>query len=107
MPNGSNNVRPFAQSEATFIPDRAPFGFVPWGLLDQMPQPRGKQRICVYLALQRHQQMAGDGVAISAIAAATGVKGDDVRAAIRWLSEEGWLVRIDRPGEASVYQARF
>lgn len=43
---------------------------------------------------------------IDRLASECHMRPDDVRAAIRWLADQGWLTRIDRPGRTTLYRVR-
>jgi hypothetical protein len=78
----------------------------PYPLMDQVAEPGGKQRLIVYLFLHRHGFGSDRGcyASITTLAAETGIARRDVIESLRWLVEEGWVTREQRPGMPSVYQ---
>ncbi|MAK71879.1 MAG: hypothetical protein CMF19_07520 [Idiomarinaceae bacterium] len=83
----------------------ARFASVPYELMDLMTMRGGKQVICVYLWLHRFGWGSDEGCWASraTIANRTGIKVKDVQTALRWLIQQGWVVKTPRPGRTSVY----
>lgn len=68
------------------------FSICPHDLLDQIAEPGGKQRVCVYLLLHRHGNGSREGcyASVTTLAQELGSNRRDVMAAIRWLIDNGW-----------------
>ena len=62
--------------------------------MDQMAEPGGKQRVCIYLLLHRYGNGSEHGcyASVSTMAKQLGMKRADVMAAISWLIANGWAV---------------
>jgi hypothetical protein len=60
--------------------------------MDQMAEPGGKQRVCVYLLLHRYGNGSDQGcyASVTTMAKQLGMKRHDVMAAINWLLTNGW-----------------
>jgi hypothetical protein len=68
------------------------FSICPHQLLDQIAEPGGKQRVCVYLLLHRHGNGSPHGcyASVTTLSRELGSSRRDVMAAIRWLIDNGW-----------------
>lgn len=82
------------------------WAMAPYPLMDQVAGPGGKQRLIVYLFLHRHGYGSDRGcyASVTTLAEETGIARRDVIESLRWLVEEGWVSREQRPGMPSVYQ---
>ena len=60
--------------------------------MDQMAEPGGKQRVCIYLLLHRYGNGSDQGcyASVTTMAKQLGMKRHDVMAAINWLLTNGW-----------------
>ena len=60
--------------------------------MDQMAEPGGKQRVCIYLLLHRYGNGSEQGcyASVTTMAKQLGMKRADVMAAITWLITNGW-----------------
>jgi len=60
--------------------------------MDQMAEPGGKQRVCIYLLLHRYGNGSEHGcyASVTTMAKQLGMKRADVMAAITWLIANGW-----------------
>lgn len=75
-------------------------GTVPASLMAVCSARKGA--LFVYLALQLF-----DAPTISTISAVCCMAPGDVRGALRFLEEDGWIQRIDRPGRSSLFRVFF
>jgi hypothetical protein len=68
------------------------FSICPHPLMDQMAEPGGKQRVCIYLLLHRYGNGSDQGcyASVTTMAKQLGMKRHDVMAAINWLLTNGW-----------------
>lgn len=68
------------------------FSICPHEILDQIAEPGGKQRACVYLLLHRHGNGSPQGcyASVTTLATELGSNRRDVMAAIHWLISNGW-----------------
>jgi hypothetical protein len=68
------------------------FSICPHPLMDQMAEPGGKQRVCIYLLLHRYGNGSEQGcyASVTTMAKQLGMKRADVMAAITWLITNGW-----------------
>jgi hypothetical protein len=68
------------------------FSICPNPLLDQISEPGGKQRVCVYLMLHRFGNGNHDGcyASVTTLSKALGINRRDVMTAISWLLDNGW-----------------
>ena len=68
------------------------FSICPHGLLDQIAEPGGKHRVCVYLVLHRHGNASPHGcyASVTTLSKELGSSRRDVMAAIHWLIDNGW-----------------
>ena len=83
-------------------PDRSEWGngAVPFELLANSSNKKGV--LFVYLALQLFREPT-----MSTLAAVCGMAAEDVRRSLRWLEGQGWIQRIDRPGESSLFRVFY
>jgi hypothetical protein len=60
--------------------------------MDQMAEPGGKQRVCIYLLLHRYGNGSDQGcyASVTTMSKQLGMKRHDVMAAINWLLTNGW-----------------
>mgnify|MGYP002478020328 CR=1 FL=1 len=60
--------------------------------MDQIADPGGKQRVCVYLMLHRHGNGSQQGcyASISTLSDELGMSRRDIMTAIHWLIDNGW-----------------
>ena len=60
--------------------------------MDQMAEPGGKQRVCIYLLLHRYGNGSDQGcyASVTTMAKQLGMKRHDVMTAINWLLTNGW-----------------
>ena len=84
------------------------WAMAPWPLLDQLAQPGGKQRLAVYLWLHRYGHGRQDGcwASVQTLATKCGMDAKNVKVALRWLLDAGWIERLSRPGQTSAYYVR-
>jgi hypothetical protein len=61
-----------------------------------------KGALFVYLALQLFEAPT-----IGTLATVCGMAPDGVRRSLKWLEAEGWIQRIERPGESSLFRVFF
>jgi hypothetical protein len=68
------------------------FSICPHELLDQIAEPGGKQRVCVYLLLHRHGNASPQGcyASVTTLSKELGSSRRDVMASIHWLIDNGW-----------------
>lgn len=83
-------------------PERSEWGngAVPFDLIANCSNKKGA--LFVYLALQLFREPT-----ISTLAAVCGMAAEDVRKSLRWLEGQGWIQRIDRPGESSLFRVFY
>jgi hypothetical protein len=64
--------------------------------MDQIAEPGGKQRVCVYLLLHRHGNGSPDGcyASVTTLSHELGSSRRDVMAAIQWLITNGWATYV-------------
>jgi hypothetical protein len=64
--------------------------------MDQIAEPGGKQRVCVYLLLHRHGNGSPDGcyASVTTLSSELGSSRRDVMAAIHWLITNGWATYV-------------
>ena len=68
------------------------FSICPHQIMDQIADPGGKQRVCVYLMLHRHGNGSQQGcyASISTLSDELGMSRRDIMTAIHWLIDNGW-----------------
>jgi len=68
------------------------FSICPHELLDQIAEPGGKQRVCVYLLLHRYGNASQQGcyASVTTLSKDLGSSRRDVMSAIHWLIDNGW-----------------
>jgi len=68
------------------------FSICPHEIMDQIAEPGGKQRVCVYLLLHRHGNGSPDGcyASVTTLSHELGSSRRDVMTAIQWLIANGW-----------------
>jgi hypothetical protein len=64
--------------------------------MDQIAEPGGKQRVCVYLLLHRHGNGSPDGcyASVTTLSHELGSSRRDVMTAIHWLISNGWATYV-------------
>lgn len=64
--------------------------------MDQIAEPGGKQRVCVYLLLHRHGNGSPDGcyASVTTLSDELGSSRRDVMTAIHWLISNGWATYV-------------
>ena len=85
------------------------FAILPHEVSDTVPQDiKGAVR-SVYPALHRHGWGSEEGswASIKTLMDESGFGRDGVRAALRWLTSEGWVTREERPGYTPRYRVRI
>jgi hypothetical protein len=85
------------------------FAILPHQVADTVPQEiKGAVR-SVYPALHRHGWGSDEGswASIKTLMDESGFGRDGVRAALRWLTDEGWVTREERPGYTPRYRVRI
>jgi hypothetical protein len=72
------------------------FSICPHEIMDQIAEPGGKQRVCVYLLLHRHGNGSPDGcyASVTTLSKELGSTRRDVMAAIHWLMDNGWATYV-------------
>jgi hypothetical protein len=82
---------------------RAAFAHVPIALLAD----KRRGRMVVYGWLWHFAGVTDTAFpAIDRLAGLCHMKPDDVRGTIKWLTAEGWIERIDRPGQTTLFHVR-
>lgn len=83
-------------------PERSEWGngAVPFELMANCSNKKGA--LFAYLALQLLREPT-----ISTLAAVCGMAPDGVRRSLKWLEDQGWIQRIERPGESSLFRVFF
>lgn len=68
------------------------FSICPHQLMDQIGDPGGKQRVCVYLVLHRYGNGSEQGcyASVTTLSGQLGMTRRDVMTAIHWLIDNGW-----------------
>lgn len=91
-----------AQQEQPPQPERAEWGngAVPISLMAACSTKKGA--LFVYLALQLLETPT-----INTISTVCRMASDDVRRALKFLEEDGWIQRIDRPGATSLFRVFY
>lgn len=84
---------------------RAGFAMTPLRLMEDCRTRKGT--LFVYLWLWHHAGIADQAFpSLQKLSLECGMKPDDTREAIRWLCEEGWVERIERPGYTTLFHVR-
>ena len=87
---------------------RAIFAQVPIALLEQSAERSRRGSLFVYCWLWHYAGIRDQAFpSIQRLAAECHMKPDDVRKALKWLTEEGWITRTDRAGSTSLFQVRY
>jgi len=95
---------PTAEAQIT----RTAFAQVPIVLLEQCSERRLRGALFVYLWLWHYAGIRDQAFpSIQRLAAECHMKPDDVRKALKWLTEEGWITRTDRAGSTSLFHIRY
>jgi hypothetical protein len=95
---------PTAEAQIT----RTAFAQVPITLLEQCSERSRRGALFVYLWLWHYAGIRDQAFpSIQRLAAECHMKPDDVRKALKWLTEEGWITRTDRAGSTSLFHVRY
>lgn len=76
---------------------------VPMRLVEECPARKGALYAYCVLCVTANGR-GTDWPSIGEMARQCHMKPDDLRAALRWLCEQGWVTREDRPGSASIFR---
>jgi hypothetical protein len=96
--------QPNAEAQIT----RPIFAQVPIALLEQSAERSRRGALFVYCWLWHYAGRNDQAFpSIQRLAAECHMKPDDVRKALKWLTEEGWITRTDRAGSTSLFHVRY
>jgi hypothetical protein len=86
---------------------RTAFAQVPIQLLEQCSDRSLRGCLFVYLWLWHYAGIKDQAFpSVPRLAAECHMKPDDVRKALKWLAAQGWIKRIDRPGQTTLFHVR-
>jgi hypothetical protein len=86
---------------------RTAFAQVPIHLLEQCSDRSLRGCLFVYLWLWHYAGIKDQAFpSVPRLAAECHMKPDDVRKALKWLAAQGWIKRIDRPGQTTLFHVR-
>ena len=86
---------------------RTAFAQVPIQLLEQCSDRSLRGCLFVYLWLWHYAGIQDQAFpSVPRLAAECHMKPDDVRKALKWLAAQGWIKRIDRPGQTTLFHVR-
>jgi hypothetical protein len=86
---------------------RTAFAQVPIQLLEQCSDRSLRGCLFVYLWLWHYAGIKDQAFpSVPRLAAECHMKPDDVRKALKWLAVQGWIKRIDRPGQTTLFHVR-
>jgi hypothetical protein len=86
---------------------RTAFAQVPIQLLEQCSDRSLRGCLFVYLWLWHYAGIQDQAFpSVPRLAAECHMKPDDVRRALKWLALQGWIKRIDRPGQTTLFHVR-